>query len=332
MPRRRTLLQMTRAENGSAESRDEAVNQCFAPVLSGGVSLSMHTYLESIGFKRITGHRELERLNRDTVLNFDRRSLFKNDSGRVYGAFSKNYAAEIGITVCGEFDENGDFHPEYSLPFFTGATVSMNQSVDFEKHAGEESYAGACEDPRIGATVIFYLLNMGEYKAAVTEAPLSLDPRSIRLSALAREGTILLPVYQSESDEQQGIKARERQIKLISDARGGDEEAIDALTAEDMKDYSIISKRIQNEDVFSIVETCFLPYGIECDQYSICANILSCTPVRNLYTNELMYQMQVETCDVKLDVCINADSLEGVPKAGRRFRGLIWLQGSVDFG
>ena len=98
-----------------------------------------------------------------------------------------------------------------------------------------------------------------------------------------------------------------------------------------MNDYSVVSKRIQNEDVFSIVDTCFLPYGIECDQYNICGNIISCERVKNVYTSEFVYQMQLETCDLCLDVCINEDRILGVPRPGRRFRGLVWLQGVVHF-
>ena len=292
----------------------------------------MHTYLGSIGLGRITGHRELERLHRDTVMHFDRRTLFRNRAGQIYGEFSKDYASDMGLTVCGEFDDNGDFHLEYSIPYFNGATVSMRQEVDFEKHAGEESYAGAFEDPRIGATIIFYLNNMGEYKTAEAKGPLSSDARPIRLSALAKEGVVLLPVYKSVKDEEKGIRAREAQLKLISEARGGNEEAIEALTAEDMRDYSIISKRILNEDVFSIVDTTFLPYGIECDQYSVIGNITSCEKVKNIYTSEYVYQMQIEVCDMFMDVCINEADLKGIPKTGRRFRGLVWLQGLVHFG
>ena len=223
----------------------------------------MHNYLESVGFRRITSYREMDRLIRDTVLHYDRKNIFRNEVGRVYGEFSKDYGQDMGLTICGEFDDNGDFRPDYSFPFFNGATISMRQEVDFERHACEDSYAGACEDPRIGATIIFYLNNMGEYRKAVANNLLSLDSYPIKLSALAREGTILLPVYQAEKDRAKSADMREAQYKLITEARGGDEAAIEALTAQDMADYSVISKRIQNEDVFSIVDTCFLPYGIE---------------------------------------------------------------------
>jgi len=40
----------------------------------------------------------------------------------------------------------------------------------------------------------------------------------------------------------------------------GDETAIESLTIEDIDTYSKISRRIRREDVFTIVDSCFMPY------------------------------------------------------------------------
>ena len=69
----------------------------------------MHNYLESVGFRRITSYREMDRLIRDTVLHYDRKNIFRNEVGRVYGEFSKDYGQDMGLTICGEFDDNGLF-------------------------------------------------------------------------------------------------------------------------------------------------------------------------------------------------------------------------------
>ena len=45
--------------------------------------------------------------------------------------------------------------------------------------------------------------------------------------------------------------------------------AIENLTLEDIDTYSMLSRRIANEDILSIVDSYFMPYGIESDQYSI---------------------------------------------------------------
>lgn len=302
----------------------------------------MHTYLESVGFQRIGSNREMERITRDTVLHFDHKTLFRNGHNRICGEFSKEYGRDMGITVVGEFDDAGDFHPEYSFPYFSGATISMHQEVDFEKRAGSESYEGCCEDPRLGATVIFYLINAGQYRRITdTGANEMQDPDEtlftqtgelpVKLSALAKSGTILLPVYKTEEDQREYQKHQDSHLKLISAARNGDEAAIESLTAEDMNDYQVITKRLEDEDVLSIVDTSFLPYGMECDQYSVIGNIISCERVKNLYTGESVWQMQLEVCDVYLDVCVNAKRLRGVPRKGMRFRGDVWLQGIVYF-
>ena len=62
----------------------------------------------------------MDRLVSQTVLHFDRRNLFRDDNGRMIGEFSRDYAPDMGMTVCGEFDENGDFHPDYSFPYLRG--------------------------------------------------------------------------------------------------------------------------------------------------------------------------------------------------------------------
>ena len=118
---------------------------------------------------------------------------------------------------------------------------------------------------------------------------------------------------------------------LLADARKGNEEAIESLTLEDMDTYSMISKRIQNEDVFSIVETFFMPYGMECDKYQILGRIMECQEIENEYTKEKLYQMTVECNDIVLKICINIKDLFGEPEIGRRFKGIVWLQGRVQF-
>ena len=114
-------------------------------------------------------------------------------------------------------------------------------------------------------------------------------------------------------------------------AKNGDQEAIENLTIEDMDLYSMVSRRIYREDVFSIVDTFFMPYGMECDQYQIMGNIVTCHKVRNELTDENIYQMNIECNDMYFDICINEKDLMGVPEEGRRFKGSIWLQGRINF-
>ncbi len=67
---------------------------------------------------------------------------------------------------------------------------------------------------------------------------------------------------------------------MIAAARNGDEEAMENLTMEDMDTYSMISERIVTDDVLSIVDSYFMPYGIECDQYSVMGEIVDFVNLR----------------------------------------------------
>ena len=55
---------------------------------------------------------------------------------------------------------------------------------------------------------------------------------------------------------------------------------------EDMDTYSMISQRIVTDDIFSIVDSYFMPYGIECDQYSVMGEILDFMTFKNIITGE----------------------------------------------
>ena len=53
--------------------------------------------------------------------------------------------------------------------------------------------------------------------------------------------------------------------------------------------------------------------------------------LKNEYTGEKIYQMNLECNDMGFDICINAKDLLGEPEIGRRFKGSIWLQGHMNF-
>jgi hypothetical protein len=93
----------------------------------------------------------------------------------------------------------------------------------------------------------------------------------------------------------------------------------------------MISRRILHEDILTIVDSYFMPFGIECDQYQVLGTILFYTKVYNSLTREAIYQMTIECNGMQFDICINAADLLGEPETGRRFKGNIWLQGRVNF-
>ena len=125
-------------------------------LFQGGVL--MHSYLRAVGFSRITKRSSIRQIITDVVETYDEKTVIENYPDGMFAEFSKNYGCDCGITVCGQYDENNVFYPDYYFPFFRGTGITTQESVVIERHADKESFAGACDDLRIGVTLIFYLL------------------------------------------------------------------------------------------------------------------------------------------------------------------------------
>ena len=291
----------------------------------------MHSFLRSIGFSKMKTRKDLDIILNQVMDRYDEKVLAEAESGQLFAQISKDYGCDMGISVCGEYDENDEFQMEYYFPYFKGTGITTQEKMMVERHAGTESYAGACDDVRIGVTVIFYLQNGGEYKQQIGRGCELPDIQPVTLTGLAREGKILLPVQKDKEQVRIEQEATRTRNQLMLDARSGDEEAIENLTMEDMDTYSMVCKRIQTEDVFSIVDSYFMPYGIECDQYNVMGEIMDCSSFRNTYTGEEIFQITLSCNDMQFDVCINAKDMLGEPAIGRRFKGIIWLQGQLHF-
>ena len=298
-------------------------------LFQGGVL--MHSYLRAVGFSKITKRSSIRQIITDVVENYDDKTIVKDHPEGVFAEFSKDYGCDCGITVCGQYDENNVFYPAYYFPFFRGTGITTQENVIIERHTEKESFAGACDDLRIGVTLIFYLQNAAEYMKEKYKSGMLPDGQPLTLSGLAREGKILFPV---EKDKE-AVKAERELTKnrnhLIAAARNGDEEAMESLTMEDMDTYSMISQRIVTDDILSIVDSYFMPYGIECDQYSVMGEIIDYMTFENIITGEKICQITIECNDMQFDVCINREDLLGELKIGRRFKGIIWLQGQLHY-
>ena len=289
----------------------------------------MHAFLKSVGFSNVENKRAMDVILRDVLQNYDTKKIVEDEKHHSFVEISKEYAYDCGITVCGEYDEDGEFQMEYYHPYFAGGQITTYEDVSIERHAGKESYAGGCDDLRLGITLIFYLSHAADYlNARKTDPDPAMRP-PLRLSGLAREGMILLPVRKDPEKQAREKDSWKQKSSLLAAARDGDEEAIESLTMEDIDTYAMISRRIVREDVLTIVDNYFMPYGLECDQYSILGEITDVSSTVNTFTGEKLLQMSLVCNDVPLDICINARDLMGEPEVGRRFKGQIWLQGQI---
>ncbi len=287
--------------------------------------------MRAIGFSELKDRKELENLIKICAQDANNRSYTSNGDNSMLAIFSKDFAPGMGVAVCGEYDEVNNFSYDYCFPYLTGEGVTSYEDITIERHAEKESYAGICDDIKVGVSLIFYLQNMIPYIKVMNSDKLPVKGTSLTLSGLSCQGTIMMPIIKNEKEKSRVRKASDSRNQLIEAARKGDEDAIESLTLEDMDTYTAISKKIQQEDVFSIVDTYFMPYGVECDQYSVLGEILNCNMVENEITKEEIYKLTILCNELTFDVCINKIDMFGEPKEGRRFKGVIWLQGFINF-
>lgn len=291
----------------------------------------MHKFMRAIGFSNLTDRREQQRLITDVILNATHRSYTSNGDETILAEFCEDFAEGMGIAVCGEFDESDRFTYDYYYPYLRGTGISSCEDVSVERHADKESYAGVCDDIKVGVSLIFYLQNMVPYVKAQYENLLPIRGTTLTLSGLSLKGNIILPISKNEKQRKKVQRASMNRNQLIDAARRGDEDAIESLTLEDMDTYTAISKKILTEDVFSLVDTYFMPYGVECDQYSVMGEIVDIALRMNRLTGEEIYVMRLSCNDLLFDVCINRQDLYGEPQVGRRFKGIVWMQGYINY-
>lgn len=304
----------------------------------------MHKYLRAVGFSKVKKREELQdiinKVVESTILRADEnagcsyvcgRDITADDEDRVYAELYVDFAPNAGVCVRGEFDDEGSFLYEYYFPYLRGSHISSYEDVTIERHMEKESYAGVCDDLKVGVTLIFYLQNMIPYKRLQSLDQLPVRGTSLILSALCTDGMIMMPIIKNEHEKERIKKASYERNQLLNQARNGDEEAIESLTLDDMDTYTIISRKIHDEDVFSLVDTYFMPYGVECDLYSILGEITEVGSGENRVTGEELFFMTVECNELTIEVCVNKEDLFGEPAVGRRFKGVVWLQGYINF-
>ena len=208
----------------------------------------------------------------------------------------------------------------------------MNQErIYIEKHGDKESYAGVCEDYNLGMTLIFFLTNISDYANTKWMNYSNHLITKAYMSGLSTNGKVILDIEQLPPANREHKRSSANRNKLIEAARQGDRSAMESLTLDDMDVYTQVSRRAHYEDILSIVETNFMPYGIETEHYTIIGNILDCSLCENDYTKEPVYLLNVETNEMLMAIAINEKDLLGTPAPGRRFKGEIWLQGNVIF-
>jgi len=289
----------------------------------------VHSFLRAVGFGSIKNRSDEEKLINLVIENATEKQVFSMSEERSVVELVMEVAEDTGVVVRGETDARGVFHVAHYFPIRRGNTITTEEPLFVNKRVDTDAYTGMCDDYRIGVSLIFYIQNVVD----LLKNPIRKKERRrcpVYLSALATEGKILLPVEKTRKEAEKVKSDLQNRSALIAEAKQGNQEAMQSLTFDDIDQYAVVSRRIRKEDIYSIVETSFIPYGSESDNYSILGYINHVEKQTNFFTREEFYVLNVECNEMCYDVCIHVDDLLGEPAVGRRFRGNVWMQGKVE--
>lgn len=254
-----------------------------------------------------------------------------SDEDSMLAELRLDYGNGYGICAVGVFDQYDDFTEESFFPYFISESVSSIENASVEERIEGYTYAGVVDDLNVGTTLIFRLINSVEFLKYGAPQIKQIPGTSVCLSGLCLSGTVVLPILKTEDEIED---TREKEIErrnLINLARNGDEEAMKDLTMQDMDLYAVIMDKLQEDDIYTIVDSTFMPSGVECDLYSVLGEIIKCSITENPVTGEKVWILTVMCGNLMFKVCINAKDLFGEPAPGRRFKGVVWMQGVINF-
>ena len=290
----------------------------------------MHKFLCSVGFGKYQKKKEIARLLDELEKSVAERKRIQVEPDSNLCEIRAEVAQGMGIVMVGETDEDGVFRREYYYPYLTAEDVSSEVECSIQRHAEKETYAGLLDETRVGISLIFYLDNGFEYLERKLDN-VSQKVKAVKLTGLSEEGKILLPLHKTRKQIEKAKVAAKDRTRLLEAARNGDEDAMETLTIEDIDMYSQISRRVMKEDIYSIVDSSFMPSGIECDHYTVIGEIIRVEEKVNRISSEVVYDLTLSCNDMVFHVGIAKRNLLGEPVIGRRFKGQIWMQGAAVF-
>ena len=321
----------------------------------------MHKYLRAVGFSQYEKKSQVDNFFKENLKEEHLISTYITQDMRLCGQYNIPVCNGAGISVIGEQEKDQLTLIDFYYPYLKGYDYTLIQECTIEKHSDKESYAGIIDDYRLGIALIFYLTNGNVYNSLIKSHKISdIKIDKIYLSALSVGGRIILPIDKkelsgNEFNDKDKINPNfdfDEDFDDEDDEEDDDDAPLTTRIIGDMDDFSeglgkpisigigiklprspigFQESRLKNEDLYSIVETSLVPYGIECDKYQIVAEILSVNRKVNQFTGETLVEMRVDTMGLQFNLMINENDLEGEPLPGRRFRGVIWLLGEVEF-
>lgn len=288
----------------------------------------MYQYLRAIGLEKYNTKKKIKELTELVRRDATRKDSYQLNSEEELILYEKDFGEAVGVAVAEV--SSGDYtEKDFFFPYVRGLNCLFHENPEFEKYTVCNEYACICDENNLGIPLIFHVNNIVEYLRR-KNGMFQEEFNCMTLSGLSCKGMVILPIERDEHQKKKERKGNEIRNQMIDAAKAGDVEAMEQLTLEDMDTYTLVSNRSKKEDIFTIVNSYFMPYTVECDKYSILGDIIDVSVMKNAMTGEEFYYISLECNSIQIEVTIAKSDIIGVPEKGRRFKGYIWLQGEVD--
>ncbi len=289
----------------------------------------MNRYFRAIGFLNNFSIIEYERIVEDITFRPEG-SIITDNLKAKYLILGKclDCGEDIGICVRIIKDKQGNMHRDSVFPYLRNNEYVNHDICSFEKKITGEEFLGVYEDLALGENVFFYVQNSDElYKKRTIKS----IPCSVALSGLSLAGNVILPIKKNEADRQNAKVFNEKRVNLLNKANEGDHNAFATVRYDDILTNVTVSEQVfvESMDIYTVVDSSFIPCGAECDLYSILGEITGFKKIQNLMSKEYVYVLDVLVKGETLKICINEKDLLGEPEIGLRFKGTVWLQGRI---
>lgn len=291
----------------------------------------MHRFLNAVGFQCIKNQKQLNSLFEKIMEEPDCFECVPMEHDSDFAMMSREFAPGMGVALYGRLDENQKFQSQFYVPYVKGSIPSTEVECFFHEHADKESFAGSCDDYRINISLIFAVTNIMELRGMVERTGSIQKSCSVCFTGLSVDGKILLPMQKTAKEKEMAKMAVKKRVDMITSMNGINPELVEQIGRKELENFRDAGIKLRTSDLYSVIDTYFMPYGVECDHYSVMGTIEDVAVVQNLLTKELVYRLMIDCNDVPIEIVIQKNDLLGIPEVGRRFKGSIWLTGTVNF-
>ena len=290
----------------------------------------MNRYFRAVGFLNNFSIQEYEKLVEEIVFRPEG-SVIADNPGASYFIIDKNLDCGENIGICVRIikDKKGNIHRDCVFPYLRNEEYTEHDVCSFEKKISGEEFLGVYEDLNLGESIFFYVQNVDElYK----KKNLKTAKCSVAISGLSIAGNVILPIKKNETQRESAKEFNKKRINLLNRANDGDHNAFATVRYDDIMTNVTVSEQVfvESMDIYTVVDSSFIPCGAECDLYSVLGEIVDFKLIQNAMSGENVYVLKVSVKGVVLTICINEKDLFGEPQIGFRFKGTVWLQGRVN--